>query len=220
MVPIIMTNGSPPAQSGDRPLTKREQQAIERREQILNAALRLFGRQGFAATTTKQIAQETGVAEGLLFHYFPTKMDLFAAIAAQRQPKDTLMMVLPKVGDHSAIELLDLMAKQFLKGVRHDADFVSMIIGEAQTNPEMGRLLQLVLQRNVEHLAAVLQTRVDQGELRADLPVLASARMFFSSLIVFFLTHRHAGDAEWQANAEPYVTDILDLWFKGARTDG
>ena len=53
------------------------------RGRIMDAALTLFGRHGYDATTVKQIAQEAGVAQGLLYNYFPSKEHLLAAIFTQ-----------------------------------------------------------------------------------------------------------------------------------------
>ena len=44
-----------------------------KKERILNAALKLFSQQGYHATTTKEIAAESGVAEGLIFYHFGDK---------------------------------------------------------------------------------------------------------------------------------------------------
>src|SRR5918997_5919323 len=65
----------------------RKLRAAERREEtrarLLASALAVFAEQGFQAGTTKAITQRAGVAEGLLFHYFPTKADLMAAVLAR-----------------------------------------------------------------------------------------------------------------------------------------
>lgn len=47
-----------------------------KKNKILKTALRLFARNGLRETTTSQIAREAGVANGTLFHYFPTKDDI------------------------------------------------------------------------------------------------------------------------------------------------
>ena len=51
-----------------------------RRRAIVDAALPVFARKGFAATTTKEIAQAAGVSEGLIFKHFPSKASLYEAI--------------------------------------------------------------------------------------------------------------------------------------------
>jgi AcrR family transcriptional regulator len=52
----------------------------ERRDQILQAALDLFSKHGFAGTTTKEIARTSGVSEALVFRHFATKDELYNAI--------------------------------------------------------------------------------------------------------------------------------------------
>lgn len=51
-----------------------------RKQAIVQAALPLFARQGFDATTTKQLAQAAGVSEALLYKHFPNKESLYAEI--------------------------------------------------------------------------------------------------------------------------------------------
>ena len=52
----------------------------ERREQILQVAIKLFSQYGFSGTTTKRIAQEAGVSEAMVFRHFATKVELYHAI--------------------------------------------------------------------------------------------------------------------------------------------
>lgn len=52
----------------------------EKKEQILQAALRLFAQQGYDATPTSQIAREAGVSEGGMFRHFPNKEALMQAV--------------------------------------------------------------------------------------------------------------------------------------------
>src|SRR3954447_11676650 len=54
--------------------------AEERRRAIIGAALPLFARKGFAATTTKELAEAAGVSEALIFKHFPSKAALYGEI--------------------------------------------------------------------------------------------------------------------------------------------
>lgn len=53
---------------------------VERRKQILDAALILFYEKGYTQTKVDDIAQAAGVSKGLVFHYFQTKLDIFKAL--------------------------------------------------------------------------------------------------------------------------------------------
>ena len=53
---------------------------MDKREQILDSALKLFVERGFHATPTSAITNEAGMSSGILFHYFPTKDDLIISL--------------------------------------------------------------------------------------------------------------------------------------------
>jgi AcrR family transcriptional regulator len=60
-----------------RPLSE---QGRERKEQLIEAAIALFSERGYAATRIRDICERAGVAKGLFYWYFPTKLDLFAEL--------------------------------------------------------------------------------------------------------------------------------------------
>lgn len=68
----------------DRQLSRRERKKRETRLSLMEAALRLFGENGYDATTVKDITDAAGVAKGTFFNYFETKEAILPAIAAHR----------------------------------------------------------------------------------------------------------------------------------------
>lgn len=56
---------------------KRAEQKEKRRLEIMKAALDIFVQKGYSGTKTIEIAKAVGMSEGLLFHYFPTKENLY-----------------------------------------------------------------------------------------------------------------------------------------------
>lgn len=76
-----------------------------RREQIVDEACRLFAVKGFESTTTKDIAAAVGVGESLIFHYFPSKEDIFQAILNRWIDRGLRLRPL-KIIDGSAISTL------------------------------------------------------------------------------------------------------------------
>jgi AcrR family transcriptional regulator len=72
--------------------TKRE----ERRQQILDAALHCFSRDGFHATTTADIVRESGLSQGALYLYFATKEDIVVALADDRHQGEVFLNALAK----------------------------------------------------------------------------------------------------------------------------
>jgi len=56
------------------------QVAIDMRERIIEAAITIAARSGFTQATTKEIAGEAGCSEGIIYHYFSTKNELFRVV--------------------------------------------------------------------------------------------------------------------------------------------
>jgi AcrR family transcriptional regulator len=65
------------APTGGRQLTE---QGRERKQQIVGSAMVLFAERGYAATRISDICERAGVAKGLFYWYFPTKLDLFSEL--------------------------------------------------------------------------------------------------------------------------------------------
>lgn len=63
--------------------------AVERREQIIEAAKRVFARNGFHGTTTRLLAQEAKVSEALLFKHFPSKEEMYKAMLEACRKSDS-----------------------------------------------------------------------------------------------------------------------------------
>jgi len=71
-------DSSPAARSvPDRQLTE---QGRERKQQLIDAAVELFAESGYSATRIRDICDRAGVAKGLFYWYFPTKLDLFVEL--------------------------------------------------------------------------------------------------------------------------------------------
>jgi len=205
----------------DKPLTQRQQQALARREQLLGVALQLFSSQGFSATPTKQIAKEAGVAEGLVFHYFPSKVDILKALSERRDTfAGEVRALLTGVENRPAHEVLQELATGWVNHVRQEGALFRMLLAESQTNPELEATFREVVGVTVQKLADYLEARVKASELRADLEVHSAALLFFSPLIVFFITRRHLSDAAWQEEASAFVERALEGWFRGAEARG
>ena len=65
---------------------------MDKKEEILKTALKLFVEFGFHATPTSKIAKEAGVANGTLFHYYKTKDELILALYAHTKSRLTEYM--------------------------------------------------------------------------------------------------------------------------------
>jgi AcrR family transcriptional regulator len=214
-----MREGNTPT---ERPSTARQRLAAARREQILETALGLFAERGFDATSTRQIAKEAGIAEGLIFHYFPTKASLLTAILEDRLEgrrafRTRLRPLLDDAGGKPAPKVLRAVASGWLATLRRDEEIVVVLFTAAQTSPEVRQAWQGLIREGTELLTSYLAARVDAGELKKDLPLETAATMFVSSLMIFFLTRRHLPEPEWKEQSEVYARELISVWLEGSR---
>ena len=196
---------------------KRSAKAEARRQQIIDVALRLFAENGFAATPTKLIAQEVGVTEGLIFHYFPNKAALLREAALQRSAFiGEAAALLSQAGDLPAREVLGGIVLGWVNVFHQRSDVVVTLLFESQANKGLADTFRGVVDQMVGSLAGYLASRVKAGELRADLPTRTSATMFFSSLVLFLIANEQLEPDDWTVQATAFTDELLDIWLRGA----
>src|SRR5947199_10403038 len=88
--------------------------AERRREEILDAAARLFAERGYSETDTQVLAEELGVGKGTLYRYFPSKRELFLAAADRVMRRLRQRIDESLVGVEDPFERLALGIRNFL----------------------------------------------------------------------------------------------------------
>ena len=118
----------PAASSGST--TSTSSSAPDKRRVILDAAVRVFARQGFHACRVADIADEAGVAYGLVYHYFASKDEVLDTLFLERW---NVMLELIREVDSEPIpvrEKLGAIASFIVDSYRHDPDLMKVIIVE------------------------------------------------------------------------------------------
>jgi AcrR family transcriptional regulator len=141
------------------------------RERILDAAEDLFAADGFDATPTAHIAGRAVVAKGLLFYYFPRKMDLLRALFAERLPTQSLSSLtgIAVQGDVAG-SLVRLADRIGLTG-QHCQVLSAIAFREASTHPDVRDHLRNLYSTLMELTEAVLDAassrKLDHGRRTA-----------------------------------------------------
>lgn len=132
----------------------------DRRTRILNASEELFAEDGFDATPTARIAAAAEVPKGLVFYYFPRKIDILLTLLEERLPTPRCATGdVAKVGDPAG-SLLRLEKRLGLGG--HDSLVLRKIIfRESSTHPEVREHLRRLRAGLVELTESVLERAVD-----------------------------------------------------------
>ncbi len=157
----------------------------QKRRQILEAATRLFLRDGFGPTTMDAIAREAGVSKATVYAHAKNKQDLFAGIVNARAALVYRSMELMDAAAAAAADdALNRFARHFIQMILSPEaqGIYRIVVAEAPRNPELGRIFfeqgpRVVTQRLVE----ILQAQVKAGHLVVD-DTLAAAQEFLGML--------------------------------------
>ncbi len=156
--------------------TKRE----ERRQQILDAALRCFSRDGFHATTTADIVRESGLSQGALYLYFATKDDIVVALADDRHQGEVFLNALAKSEQDPVAGLMllvELYGKTLGDGRRADMRRVGIQgWAEALRNPRIHESVVEGFSAVRGAIVELIQRGQRAGQIRPEVEADAAAR--------------------------------------------
>ena len=160
----------------------------DRRRQILDAAVRVFARQGFNDCRVSDIAREANVAYGLVYHYFNSKDQVLNELFVERW---SLLLVAIEEADSRQIparEKLDAVAGFIIGSYRHDPELMKVIITEVTRAANSFTRTHLPEIRQAYALIAkIVRDAQADGTFRADVdPEFAS--MWFYGAIEQLLT--------------------------------
>lgn len=121
-------------------------QDLTTEEKIKAAARKVFTQKGYAATRTRDIAQEAGINLALLNYYFRSKEKLFELIMFESAARFFMQLQLGLNDPESSLEQkIELLVDHYLKLLSEEPNFPVFILGEIQANPErlLGKLKAL-----------------------------------------------------------------------------
>ena len=154
--------------------------AAERRRQILDAAVRVFARQGFHGSRVSDIADEAGVAYGLLYHYFRSKDQLLSTVFSERWKLMLEAIEAADQRDASGREKLDDIAGFIVGSYHHDPDLMKVIIVEVtRAANSFGRTHLDEIRQAFDGIAAIVAAAQAKGEFRADADPRFAAMSFY-----------------------------------------
>jgi TetR/AcrR family transcriptional regulator, fatty acid metabolism regulator protein len=192
-------------------LTVRSTAQEEKRRLILSAAVRVFAHRGYHTSRVGDIAEEAGIAHGLLYHYFSSKEEVLQTIFRENWRVLTEALKQVEQSDTSPLEQIEGMAKIMLRSWRADPDLVRVMIREVTRSPQLQEQVDeireafLIIRRVIERGQA-------EGQLRPELDARLASWVFYGSLEEILtgwaLGELPHGDEE-VARAEQTVIDLL-----------
>ena len=186
---------------------------VDKRRLILDAAVRVFARRGFHHCRVSDVADEAGVAYGLVYHYFDSKEQILNTLFLERW-----QIMLDAIGE---IDSRDLPSRDKLRSVagfiidsyRHDPDLMKVIIVEVtRAANSFGALHLAEIRKAYEGIAAIVEAAREEGSFKSGIPAEFAAMCFYGAIEqlltgwIFELLPRSDEDYE---NAKDLVVEAI-----------
>jgi AcrR family transcriptional regulator len=185
------------------------------RNRILQAAQRLFAGQGFDGTTTRDLAQAAGVAEGTLFRHFPNKKAILVEVATAGWV-DILTDLLTELSEMGSYKAVAQVMRRRMFNFKKNSELMRVCFMEAQFHPDLrDRIQKEVIDKMTDVAEAFFQSAMDKGIYRKTDAKLV-AKVFLGMFAVAGFSHEtimqpDASPQEMQQMAE----GLADIFLNG-----
>ena len=188
--------------------------AVDKRRLILDAAIRVFARQGFHACRVSDIADEAGVAYGLVYHYFGSKEEILNTLFTERwQVMLDAIAEIDAAQEVPARDKLYMVASFIIDSYRHDPDLMKVIIVEVtRAANSFGRLHLPTIRQAYEGIGRIVEDARADGSFKPEISADWAAMCFYGAIEqllsgwIFDLLPK--GDDEFESAKELVVETI------------
>jgi len=200
--------------------TRNQQAAAEKRRLILDAAVRVFARQGFNQCRVSDIADEAGVAYGLVYHYFRSKDEVLDTLFLERW--NVMLDVIRELDGHEGPprEKLHAIVSFIVDSYRHDPELMKVIIVEVtRAANSFGQTHLAKIREAYELIAAIVERAQRDGTFRSKVTPEFAAMAFYGAIEqvltgwIFDVLPR--GDDEYE-QAKEFVVETICGGLEGA----
>jgi TetR/AcrR family acrAB operon transcriptional repressor len=203
-------------------MRRTKEEAAKTRQDLLNAALSIFSRQGFEATRLEDIAEAAGVTRGAIYHHFGSKTELFMALIeeASSQGGQVVEQAIASGGTFLEITRRVLVRTMELLETNHRfREVMALSLFKAGGSPELATFTQQRYEQartQVEQIAGFFQAGIAQSAVRADLDASTVARAF--------LAYQNGLSMLWLSNQEAFsirdqAEQLAEVFLRGIARD-
>jgi TetR/AcrR family transcriptional regulator, fatty acid metabolism regulator protein len=183
----------------------------DKRRVLLDAAVRVFARKGYHAARVGDIAEEAGVAYGLLYHYFDSKEDVLRSVFREtwRALIETIKSV--EEDEDQPREQLRKVAEILLRSWRREPDLVRVLVLEVTRSQHLAEEMDEIV-ASFAAIQEIVERGQADGSIRADLDARLASYVFYGAideLLTGWVLGRLPDSDEDLARAEHTVVEIV-----------
>jgi AcrR family transcriptional regulator len=185
--------------------------AEEKRQLILDAAVRVFARRGFHTSRVGDIAEEAGVAHGLLYHYFASKDEVLETVFRENWRQLLERFASVEAASEPADEKLLGLVKILLRTWRNDPDLVTVMVREVGRSPHLASQVDDI-GRGFEVIQRVIEQGQAEGVFRQELDARLASWVVYGGLeeiLTGWVMGRLPDGDEEVARAERTLVDVV-----------
>jgi AcrR family transcriptional regulator len=157
--------------------------AVDKRRLILDAAVRVFARQGFHTCRVSDIADEAGVAYGLVYHYFSSKEEILDTLFLERWDVMLTAIADADASSRPPRDKLQAIAGFIIDSYRHDPELMKVIVVEVTRAANTFGLTHLAKIRDAyAGIAAIVAHAQEAGSFRPEITPEFAAQAFYGSV--------------------------------------
>ncbi len=162
----------------------RRADAVDKRRLILDAAIRVFARKGFHHCRVSDVADEAGVAYGLVYHYFDSKEEILNTLFLERwQLMLDAIVAIDRNHQGSARDKLYLVASFIIDSYRHDPDLMKVIIVEVtRAANSFGAVHLAKISEAYAQIGGIVSQAQARGEFRDTISAEFAAMAFYGAI--------------------------------------
>jgi TetR/AcrR family transcriptional regulator, fatty acid metabolism regulator protein len=156
---------------------------VDKRRLILDAAIRVFARRGFHHCRVSDVADEAGVAYGLVYHYFDSKEEILNTLFRERW--QLLVDAIAEIDERDlpAREKLYQVAGFIFDSYRHEPELMKVIIVEVTRSVHSFGIQHLATIREAyEGIAKIIEAARAEGSFKSDIPAEFGAMCFYGAV--------------------------------------
>ena len=185
------------------------------KDRILDTAQQLFSRRGYAGTTTRDLAQSAGMAEGTLFRHFENKKAILIAVVT-RGWVELLTDLLTALSEMSSYKAVDQVLRRRMLHFHDNSDMLRVCFMEAQFHPELSHRIQTeIIDKMTDVAEAFFQTAMERGEYRAMNPRIVAKVFLGMFTVAGFSQGSVLGNSASATEMKDMAEGMADIFLNG-----
>src|SRR5436190_21017206 len=185
---------------------------------IIDAAIRVFARNGYYNSRVSDIAREAGIASGTIYLYFKTKDDILVTLFREKMAEWVALVRKEIATEHDPLAKIRKIVALHFRVIQESPDLAEVVQVELRQGQKFFRGASAhEISAYFDLIGSILTAGVDAGVFRADLPIKVATRMLFGAMDQL--------TTSWVLGKRGYrlveaAEPVANLFLKGVTRDG